>query len=129
MKIPPRLRFAPAVAVEDPECMRARLREAAAGRTALTSAELIHIADSWGPVKRDPFRPSRSAILKRSKSFAVAYTFIRFLDQERNRKDALQKTAECHECSEHTVEKHLAFARTIPEEKIQRVLGRKPRRK
>jgi hypothetical protein len=112
----------PWVALEDPEMMRARLRDL---ESPLTPAERLYLAEAWGPMKRARGRPSRSAMAVRSKAHEVAYTFARFRGQENSRKKAIHKTAKKHECHESTVEMYLAAARAIPDEKIQRVLAKR----
>lgn len=61
MKISPRSRFAPAVAIEDPEMLRDRLLDPEV--KTITLLERMHIATMWRPVRPEG-RPSRSFIAR-----------------------------------------------------------------
>jgi hypothetical protein len=111
--ISPRSFLAASIALEDPEMMRARLRDLS---IELTPAERRHIADTWRP-KRKRKRPPLPAILRRGKSLAVAKTFAwhayanRRPGDRREEKRAMDKTIEQHECGKRTVQRHLAAAK------------------
>jgi hypothetical protein len=117
------------VALEDPEMMRARLRDAAEGGPPPTRAELLQLAETWGLMKRARGRPRTPPVAARSKAHEVAYTFIKFLAQKKGSKWAVYETAMKHDCKERTVLDCLTAALAIPDEKIQRVLGKKRHRK
>jgi hypothetical protein len=106
MKITPRSVFAPLLALEDPEWMRARLLDLEVN---LTSAEREHLACEWGPVGRKRGRPALPAMVKRSRDYAVALSFIWFRHGKPglNRKSAIAAAAKENKCTEDVVKNGL----------------------
>jgi len=100
--------------LEDRKLLSARARDP---DVTLTMAERHLLADiNDGTFRWPKGRPSVHAILRRSKSLAVASTFIWEIrgDETENRKRPFHKTREEHgDCTDRVIEKHLAFARAF----------------